>query len=180
MTTQSPSRVHRTTLTEAQVIDYFWAACRAGAERLPLVQQLAVVAVPTAPSWSAKAVREAFVARPYPETGCFICFHRDRKLAWHHIIAVDHGGSNGLWNTVPVCHVCHRRIHPWLEEEPDTGSWASTDQLVTRLASGRVQLSPDRRQVHDDDGVLRRSILSADAAVAETDEDVLYRRGGCR
>lgn len=58
-------------------------------------------------------------------------------MAWHHIVTVEHGGSNNPWNLVPICHVCHRRIHPWMEEEP--GEWTSTGDMVTHLLDGLKQ-----------------------------------------
>ena len=165
----SAPQVHRTTLTEQQVMDYFWAACREGADRLSLLLQISVVAVPTAPGWSAKDVRRAFQPRPHTFDGCFSCFRRDRRVAWHHVIAIDHGGSNDIWNQVELCHVCHRRIHPWLEDEPDHGTWTSAAQLGDRLLSGHLKLAPERRQVHDDDG---RGL-----ALRDVDEDEQYARG---
>lgn len=162
-------RVFRTVLSEKQLLDYFWSACKEGADRLELLLQLSVVAVPTGPGWDPKVVRAAFVRRPYPEKGCFSCYNRGRKMAWHHIIAVDHGGSNDIWNQVPICHVCHRRIHPWLEEEPDLGWWTTPGDMVRALATDRLTLKPERRQVHDDDGRGRSN--------ADQDEDALYRDG---
>lgn len=163
------SRVHRTTLTEKQVLDYFWASCRDGADRPAILLQLSVIAVPTAPGWSAAAVRSAFVSRRHTFDGCFTCFRRDRRVAWHHIIAIEHGGSNDIWNQVEICHVCHKRIHPWLEDEPDHGTWMSTTQIADRLLGGQFKLSRDRRQVHDDDG--------RGYAARDIDEDKQYRRG---
>ena len=137
---------------ETDLVNAFWEACRAGGDRLALLQDFTAVQVQMPPGWDPKAIRAAFVPRPFPDAGCFACYRRDRRMHWHHIIAVDHGGSNGIWNQVPVCHVCHRRIHPWLLDEPDQGTWISGDQLVTRIALGQIAPQTDRRQIHDDEG----------------------------
>lgn len=167
--TSSPASVHRTTLSEKQVLDYFWAASRGREDRLALLLQLSVVAVPTALDWNPAVVRRAFVPRRHTFDGCFVCFRRDRRVAWHHVIWVEHGGSNDTGNQVELCHVCHKRIHPWLDDEPDHGTWVSTGQLVDSIAAGRLKLAKERRQVHDDDG---RGFSLLDA-----DEHDQYKRG---
>lgn len=45
---------------------------------------------------------------------CFACglFAKVR----HHIIQIQHGGSNSKENIVPLCIGCHAEIHPWLQQ----------------------------------------------------------------
>lgn len=138
---------------EADVLTAFWAVCRHDdADRLELVRQLSTVTVRTAPDWSPKRVRAEFKERPYPAAGCFTCYRRDRRLAWHHLVTIDHGGSNGIWNLVALCHTCHRRIHPWLEQEPDDGGWwMSTESLVKNLLTPGAFKQAPRTQVYNDD-----------------------------
>lgn len=56
---------------------------------------------------------------------CFCCGSSGERL-WHHIIQLQHGGTNRPLNRVKVCEGCHAKIHPWLDvpvvELPE---WAS-------------------------------------------------------
>jgi 5-methylcytosine-specific restriction endonuclease McrA len=36
-------------------------------------------------------------------------------LVRHHVIQLQHGGSNNHLNTVKICGECHAVIHPWLD-----------------------------------------------------------------
>jgi hypothetical protein len=45
---------------------------------------------------------------------CASCWcHED--LLWHHIIQLQHGGSNVDSNLIAICETCHAAIHPWLK-----------------------------------------------------------------
>lgn len=46
---------------------------------------------------------------------CFACLTH-QPLNWHHIIQIQHGGSNHLRNRVEVCEECHEKIHPWMQQ----------------------------------------------------------------
>lgn len=50
---------------------------------------------------------------------CFTCRSGERHLYWHHVLQVQHGGSNHPRNFVRICALCHKRVHPWLPM-PDT------------------------------------------------------------
>ena len=43
---------------------------------------------------------------------CFVCWRLPQ--CWHHVIQLQHGGTNTQGNRVALCHKCHRRIHPWM------------------------------------------------------------------
>ena len=47
---------------------------------------------------------------------CFVC--QSPFGARHHIIQLQHGGSHGKSNLLPLCDDCHAKIHPWLAQ-PD-------------------------------------------------------------
>jgi 5-methylcytosine-specific restriction endonuclease McrA len=32
----------------------------------------------------------------------------------HHIIQIQHGGTNEKMNRVGLCYDCHREVHPWM------------------------------------------------------------------
>lgn len=47
-----------------------------------------------------------------PAVPCFAC--RGLATHWHHVIQIQNGGRNKTKNRVPICIVCHRRVHPWM------------------------------------------------------------------
>lgn len=156
MTTAVTTAAVDTLPLEADVLTSFWNRCGAGGDRLELLRELATVIVRTAPDWSPQATRDAKVPQPYPATGCFTCYRRDRRHQWHHIVRVACGGSNSPWNLVALCHVCHRRIHPWMEPEKDNGrrpGFVTVGEIVTKLLTpGTFVVQRPRQQVHDDEG----------------------------
>jgi hypothetical protein len=46
---------------------------------------------------------------------CFVC----RSLCdhRHHVISLKQGGTNAKKNVVPLCLLCHMKIHPWLADK---------------------------------------------------------------
>lgn len=44
---------------------------------------------------------------------CWACGHARRRI-FHHIIQLQHGGTNARKNTVAICEECHAHIHPHL------------------------------------------------------------------
>ena len=44
--------------------------------------------------------------------GCWACGRRHDIT--HHIVQVQHGGTNSLTNLCRLCHACHQVVHPWL------------------------------------------------------------------
>lgn len=110
---------YRTTLTEAQVLDYFWTMYRhdeAGEWRCDLLRQVADVRVEC---WSPNqddvraSVGETTRMLTKPDR-CQACRTGDWPLNWHHIVQVQHGGSNTPRNFIALCPGCHRGVHPWL------------------------------------------------------------------
>lgn len=70
----------------------------------------------------AKATRAKFNRMSRPKKGkvgnCWVC-QEEKTLFRHHVIQVQHGGSNWDLNIVKICGRCHAEIHPWLEVPDD-------------------------------------------------------------
>lgn len=112
------SPTHVTTWDETRLLDYFWACIRDEADRIAALRQLADVVLPRPSEWDEWAVRQAMAGVKMTLTAdrCFACRTEERHIYWHHIIQVQHGGSSTPRNLVPLCHRCHRLVHPWLPE----------------------------------------------------------------
>jgi len=111
-------------LPEVYVLDCFWLMVRHTDERLWVLHQFAAVVLPRPGDWDYAGVRREHEAsgsywrfRGVDESKCFSC-ECYRRVYRHHIIEVQHGGSNAGKNQVPLCFACHQQIHPWLESEP--------------------------------------------------------------
>lgn len=114
---------HTLKVAESDVLDYVrWLLHQPGVyheERLSVLKQCADIKLERPSNWSLSRIRTemaAMVATFHRPDQCFICRCRGYRLYWHHIIQVQHGGSNVPQNFVAVCHKCHQRIHPWLPE----------------------------------------------------------------
>lgn len=104
-------------MTERDVLDYFWQMARLpDVDRLALLGQAETVVLPsTVPPLT---IRETApnTTRRLTEFKCFVCRTGERRLYWHHVVTVAHGGSNEPGNLVRLCHACHRSVHKWLPE----------------------------------------------------------------
>ncbi len=123
--------------SEDRILDYFWSMVGAGADRLALLQQLSGVAVERDHTWDMARVREQAEHLTLTADTCLACSHRGRRLFWHHVIEVQHGGSSTPRNMAALCFDCHQAIHPWLQEPPAMGGWASVSDMA---AAVRVEL----------------------------------------
>lgn len=112
--------------------------------RIELLRHYAGLKVDRPADWNPAAVRAEGPENYYAPMGdCFACFSRSRRTYWHHVIQVQHGGSNDTRNLVRICHACHQRIHPWLPV-PDTfelrrgpvllGDWLKRVEVSVRSA----------------------------------------------
>jgi hypothetical protein len=45
---------------------------------------------------------------------CCNCERSDTRLDVHHIVPIEHGGTNRLSNLAVLCFDCHAKIHPWM------------------------------------------------------------------
>lgn len=105
-------------IDEDDALTEFWRMCqeRPG-ERVAVLRAFAEIAIVRPADWDYDADRRD--ARNITITnhdGCFGCRDGMGKLAWHHIIQVQFGGSNNLRNRVRICEACHSDIHPWLPD----------------------------------------------------------------
>lgn len=125
--TSAPPPRETYALTEEAVVDEFWRLTREdGADRVALLRAFAEIAILRPADWDPEQIRsDAQKHRLYSES-CFGC-RSTSTLHWHHIIQVQHGGSNYLRNRVAICAACHADIHPWLApglEGRRLGGWS--------------------------------------------------------
>lgn len=110
MTTISPD------VLEQNYLDQLWAiqgAVHGRARRMEVLKELAGVVIRRDDPLDYAAMR---AERPPMslEDHCFVCGTEEDRIYRHHVIQLQHGGSNTPRNVVPLCHACHREIHPWL------------------------------------------------------------------
>jgi len=101
---------------EPLALAFFWDRHAAGADRLELLLLFEAVTIARPGGWKPQSVRSTFETQRTswrPVSGCFGCA-RHEELSLHHVITIDHGGSNAVRNLVPVCVGCHLYLHPWL------------------------------------------------------------------
>jgi 5-methylcytosine-specific restriction endonuclease McrA len=59
------------------------------------------------------------IPRDFLKLPCFIC-GSNKTVVRHHMIQVQHGGTNINKNIITVCESCHEGIHPWMRKpDPD-------------------------------------------------------------
>jgi hypothetical protein len=126
------------TVTEDEALRAFWqAAGDLASDRLALLRAFAEIAIVRPADWDFDAERAA----PSHMVGsitlyaedCFVCRREARKLNWHHVIQIQHGGSNSPRNRAAICDGCHAAIHPWLPDLPRYGrvkGWSSLSEIA--------------------------------------------------
>lgn len=101
-----------------------------GPERLRLLVEWARISVTTMSDRGLAGRRIAFNASKESWRGdagegtCKACGRFGQRV-WHHIVQLQHGGTNGPKNLTKVCRPCHAVIHPHLpmtEEDPITAA----------------------------------------------------------
>lgn len=127
-------------LSEREALDEFWRAAQTGA-RLELLRAFAEIALMRQEGWDPASVRaEKTFLRPRvqlsSQEGCFACLGRGIPLHEHHVIQLQHGGSDTARNRVLICEACHGKIHPWLATGSPRKGWASVSEMA---ASATVQ-----------------------------------------
>jgi hypothetical protein len=126
---------HVTPWDEEKLLAYFWSVVRDDCDRVAALKQLADVSLERPSEWDVGSIRQAFAGVKLTLTceSCFCCKTRERRLYWHHVIQVQHGGSNTPWNLVAICHACHRLVHPWLPAPTsleNKGGWTSVGEMA--------------------------------------------------
>ncbi len=111
-------------LGEDMALNYFWLMMRDGAKPLTVLGWMSKVVIQRPPEWDKAEIRRQHeqglgkLGARIDKTECYGCQADNRNLYFHHIIEVQNGGSNASRNTVPLCFVCHKTLHPWLTVEP--------------------------------------------------------------
>lgn len=127
-------------MSPEQALDVTWRVWQLPmAGRLEALRTLAVVTVVRPRGWDKSAIRREEIRIPRPRL-CFACGSGEHHLYWHHVIAVSNGGDNDPYNTVAICHECHRFIHPWMREgdsSEDVGLQLAGDSLNRMIRLGR-------------------------------------------
>jgi hypothetical protein len=133
------------TLPEDVVLEWFWFMAREErVDRLWLLLQLTYVAIKRPADWDPRRIRDEhdqqargpFVVKMEAQR-CFSC-DGFGPLFSHHVIEIQHGGSNQLRNKVPLCFPCHQYLHPWLKEPVGRRSseFESVREIMVRTPLG--------------------------------------------
>lgn len=119
------------TVSEHAALDRFYLEARI--DRLGALRRFAELAILRGADWDPAQVRAASKQHNLRADACFACLDDSRERVWHHVIQIQHGGSNLLRNRVALCAACHSDVHPWLPkvERPQTGrGWTGIAELL--------------------------------------------------
>lgn len=98
----------------------FWGAAGRGEDKLALLRQHAEIRLRRRSVRSPHAIRREHnaqrLASRYRAHACFLC--SGKATQEHHIVQIQHGGTNRPENKVWVCTPCHRDIHPHMALPP--------------------------------------------------------------
>lgn len=129
---------------ELLLLELFWQYVERGEDRLELLKLYAAQPVSREQDWNRQAVRDEASTITLDAHGCFCCRTEDRRLYWHHVVQVQHGGSNSPRNRVAICYRCHALIHPWLPKnrkgEELAGEWWSLSDVAEDLQRRETSL----------------------------------------
>jgi hypothetical protein len=127
-------------VTEHEALNVFWTEIRAGSDRLAILQAFAEVAIVRPAGWNPAAIRAKADQHQLVADQCFGCLSADRQRAWHHVLQIQHGGSNTPRNRVSLCGPCHSAIHPWLPTEARVvKGWTSLADLAPLVTASLVK-----------------------------------------
>jgi hypothetical protein len=136
-------------ITERAAVDEFWHATQDGAaDRVALLRAFAEIAILRPSDWDQEAIRAHAHEHRLSADYCFACL-RAGTLSWHHIIQIQHGGSNYLRNRVALCRACHQAIHPWLPAKPETGRTLGDWSHISECMGGALDAISQRRRKKD-------------------------------
>lgn len=116
-------------ITEEVALDEFWRQMRADADKLEWLRAYAELALIRPADWDYTEIRSEFEQLRFSPEPCFVCHYR--KTDRHHIIQIQHGGSNYARNLVPLCERCHGTVHPWLGagRRPRLEGWSQLSEI---------------------------------------------------
>jgi hypothetical protein len=128
----TPPPKPRDTLTigEEEALNEFWGAVARGDDRLALLRAFAEIAIVRPAGWSVEAIRAEGPDPRLRADACFGCLWEGWH--WHHVIQIQHGGSNYIRNFVPLCRTCHGAVHPWLDQSAPrrTDGWSQIGECA--------------------------------------------------
>jgi len=126
---QAPPARETLTVSEPEVLARFYRA--AETDRLQALKDFAELAILRDAEWDPEAIRAAHEATRPSMSGqrCFACLSGSRPMDWHHVIQIQHGGSNAARNRLPLCAVCHAVVHPWLPARTTTDGWTRVGDI---------------------------------------------------
>jgi hypothetical protein len=95
----------------------FWSAIERGDDRLATLTAWAQLRPARRANRSQHAIRREHnlqrLASRWKGKPCFVC--SELASQEHHIVQIQHGGTNRPDNKVRVCTACHGKIHPFLK-----------------------------------------------------------------
>lgn len=114
-------------IAEVAALDQFYR--EAETDRIGALKRFAEIAIARPAEWDFAAVRadadRTLSPRHSMGRDCYACRKTVHELAGHHVIQIQHGGSNHVRNRVRICTECHAKIHPWLPKpaQADPSGW---------------------------------------------------------
>lgn len=139
-TLQSAPRREVLGITEPVALQEFWKQVGDGEDRLSLLRAFAEVAIVRPDGWNYDEVRAEFQALRFGQENCFVCYYSE--VQYHHVIQIQHGGSNHRRNFVAICERCHAAIHPWMGIHPTRArGWTRVGSIDPVKAMQKVRES---------------------------------------
>lgn len=144
-TVLSPSNVESITretldISEHAALDQFYREAGAS-DRIAALRRFAEIAIVRPADWDVQAIRGASAVHNLRASECFVCRTEQHDLAWHHVIQIQHGGSNLLRNRVALCGACHADVHPWLPRVARSkgDSWVRVGQMAPAVSESQLR-----------------------------------------
>lgn len=123
-------------ISEPAALDQFYIEAHSG-DRLAALRRFAEIAIVRPAEWDYADVRELAQKSGSRSGQCYGCRTDSRALISHHVIQIQHGGSNSPRNRVAICEACHADVHPWLPKaarEARAHGWSSLAAICTGSA----------------------------------------------
>lgn len=149
----------------------FWASARSGEDKLALLRAYAekrpTVRVARDPHAIRREHNRQRTASAWKGKRCFVCAAYASQE--HHIVQIQHGGTNRPLNKVWICTPCHRQVHPFMAQPS-----ADTPIGVVPFVKG-TERSVRCPGCHQD--VLSVKPLNRRRAVSSSDRPILLNAG---
>lgn len=126
-------------MSEPAALDQFYAEA-VGGDRIGALRRFVEIAIVRPADWDYAAIRGASqqIGKRIRAVECFGCRGAGRLFHRHHVIQVQHGGSNYIRNMVALCEACHADVHPWLPKaQRKVAGWSAfkdcADYIFTEI-----------------------------------------------